>query len=52
MRRKALGVCAVGVLIGLGAVTFAQQQQQQRKPAPTTEAAFWTLDEQNGHMRI
>ena len=51
MRAKVFGLCGL-VAIGLYAVTsFAQQQQQQRTPAPTTEAKFWTLEEQNGHMK-
>ena len=51
MRATTLGVCGL-VAISLCAVaSFAQQQQQRRTPAPTTEAKFWTLAEQNQHQK-
>jgi mannose-6-phosphate isomerase-like protein (cupin superfamily) len=48
MRAKALVLIGI-VAIALCAVTsFAQQQQRKPAPAQTT---FWTLDEQNQHMK-
>jgi len=49
MRAKALGLCGI-VAVALCAATLVAQQQQQRKPVPT-QTTFWTLEEQNQHMK-
>jgi hypothetical protein len=49
MRVTVLGLC---VLVGIGVYAVASHaQQQQRTPAPTTAAKFWTLEEQNQHQK-
>jgi hypothetical protein len=50
MRAKILGFCGL-VAIGVCAVASYAQQQPRRTPAPTTEAKFWSLDEQNQHQK-
>ena len=51
MRVTALGVCGLIAISLVAVASFAQQQQRRRTPAPTTEAKFWTLDEQNQHQK-
>ena len=49
MRVTVVGLC---VLVGIGVYAGASYAQQQtRTPAPTTEAKFWTLEEQNQHQK-
>jgi len=49
MRAKVLSLFGL-VLMGMYA-TGTYAQQQRRTPAPTTEAKFWTLEEQNQHAK-
>ena len=55
MRLKVVVFCGMVVVGICVAVASAQQGGAQpapeRKPAPTTEAGFWTLEEQVGHMK-
>ena len=51
MRLTVLVLCVLVVIGVYAAASYAQQQQQRRTPAPTTEAKFWTLEEQNQHAK-